>query len=82
MTGTATTARLHGLPIDGGLLRYEDRDNDGEAVLLLHAGVFSSWFVPLAACRSLDDFRVIRVVLEFRSSGSSRCCQRWRPGPA
>jgi pimeloyl-ACP methyl ester carboxylesterase len=33
----------------------------GEPLLLLHAGVFADWFVPMAASQTLNDFRVIRV---------------------
>ena len=61
MTRAAPTP-LRDLPVDGGLLRYDDHVRDGEPVLLIHAGVFSGWFVPLAAAPSLDGFRVIRVV--------------------
>ena len=34
---------------------------DGEPVLLIHAGVFSDWFVPVAASTELDGYRVINV---------------------
>ena len=80
MTGTAMTAHLHELPVDGGLLRYEDRDNDRDVILLLHAGVFSSWFVPLAACPELDDFRVIRVVRAGYAGGPASTDRGWSPG--
>ena len=30
-------------------------------MVLVHAGVFSDWFVPLAASHTLDGFRVVRV---------------------
>lgn len=33
----------------------------GEPLLLVHAGVFGDWFLPLAASPTLDGFRVIRV---------------------
>ena len=33
----------------------------GEPLLLVHAGVFADWFVPLAASPALDGFRIIRV---------------------
>lgn len=32
-----------------------------DAILLIHGGVFSDWFVPVAARPELQDFRVIRV---------------------
>jgi len=34
---------------------------EGEPLLLVHAGVFADWFAPLAASRTLDGFRIIRV---------------------
>ncbi len=33
----------------------------GEPLVLVHAGVFADWFVPLAASQTLNGFRVIRV---------------------
>lgn len=33
----------------------------GEPLLLVHAGVFADWFLPMAASESLDGFRIIRV---------------------
>lgn len=40
---------------------HEER-GAGEALVLVHAGVFSSWFEPLYRERALDGFRVIRPV--------------------
>jgi pimeloyl-ACP methyl ester carboxylesterase len=34
---------------------------DGEAILFVHAGVFSDWFAPAAASPELEGFRVIRI---------------------
>jgi pimeloyl-ACP methyl ester carboxylesterase len=34
---------------------------DGEPLLLVHAGGFADWFVPMAASQMLNDFRVIRI---------------------
>lgn len=48
------------IPVDGALIEYEDV-GAGEPLLLIHAGVFSDWFAPLAALPELSDFRVIRV---------------------
>jgi pimeloyl-ACP methyl ester carboxylesterase len=42
-------------------MQYEERGT-GEAVYLVHAGVFSSWFSPLFAERALDGFRLIRPI--------------------
>jgi len=47
--------------VDGGLLRYEDRGGTGDALLLVHAGVFSGWFIPLAKRPHLDGLRVVRA---------------------
>jgi len=41
-------------------IEYSER-GEGEPLLLVHAGVFADWFVPLAASKTLDGFRVIRV---------------------
>jgi hypothetical protein len=56
-TGSVTikTATVAGTPLE-----YSER-GEGEPLLLVHAGVFADWFVPLAASRTLDGFRVIRV---------------------
>jgi pimeloyl-ACP methyl ester carboxylesterase len=42
------------------VIEYSERGN-GEPLLLVHAGGFADWFVPLAASHTLDDVRVIRV---------------------
>jgi pimeloyl-ACP methyl ester carboxylesterase len=41
-------------------IEYSER-GQGEPIVLVHAGVFADWFVPLSASPTLDDFRVIRV---------------------
>lgn len=48
------------LPVDAGDISYSDRGS-GEAVVLVHAGVFSDWFLPLSDSRTLDSLRVIRI---------------------
>jgi pimeloyl-ACP methyl ester carboxylesterase len=40
------------------VIAYEDR-GDGEPVLLVHAGVFSDWFAPVAAAPELAGFRIL-----------------------
>jgi pimeloyl-ACP methyl ester carboxylesterase len=40
------------------VLEYDDHGR-GEPILLLHAGVFSDWFGPVAAAEELKDFRII-----------------------
>jgi pimeloyl-ACP methyl ester carboxylesterase len=42
-------------------LDYDER-GAGEAVCLVHAGIFSAWFAPLFAQPALDSFRVIRPI--------------------
>jgi pimeloyl-ACP methyl ester carboxylesterase len=42
-------------------LDYDER-GAGEVVCLVHAGVFSAWFVPLFDQPALDGFRVIRPI--------------------
>ncbi len=34
---------------------------EGEPILLVHAGVFADWFLPMAASHALSGFRVVRV---------------------
>jgi pimeloyl-ACP methyl ester carboxylesterase len=41
-------------------IEYDD-SGDGEPILLVHAGVFSDWFAPVAAESALREFRLIRV---------------------
>jgi pimeloyl-ACP methyl ester carboxylesterase len=53
--------RLQLLPVrDGGDLGYHDAGH-GEAIVLVHAGVFSDWFAPLSRQLPRDRFRVVRV---------------------
>ena len=40
-------------------LDYDER-GAGEAICLVHAGIFSAWFAPLFEQPALDGFRVIR----------------------
>lgn len=47
-------------PLGDTGLEYDDR-SEGEPLLLVHAGVFSDWFAPLAASAALAGTRVIRV---------------------
>jgi pimeloyl-ACP methyl ester carboxylesterase len=49
------------LPVgDGSDVGYYDGGH-GEAILLVHAGVFSDWFGPLSSQLPHDRFRVVRV---------------------
>ena len=58
---TQTHARPHPLALPAGTVEYVDHGGPGESVLLLHAGVFSEWFAPMAATAELSGFRIIRV---------------------
>jgi pimeloyl-ACP methyl ester carboxylesterase len=51
---------MNSFPIDDADLGYVDR-GAGEPVFLVHAGVFSDWFLPVSETRSLDGFRVVRI---------------------
>ena len=42
-------------------MQYEERGS-GPAVVLVHAGVFSTWFAQLFASAALDGFRVVRPI--------------------
>ncbi len=46
--------------VAGTTIEYADH-GEGEPLLLVHAGGFADWFVPLAASPALDGLRVIRV---------------------
>jgi hypothetical protein len=59
---------LHALPADEARVEYSDR-GEGEAILLVHAGVFGAWFAPLAADPPLDSFRRIRLIRAGYASG-------------
>jgi pimeloyl-ACP methyl ester carboxylesterase len=48
------------LSVEGGEIWYSDR-GVGEPVVLVHAGVFSDWFLPVSESRTLDPCRVIRI---------------------
>jgi pimeloyl-ACP methyl ester carboxylesterase len=45
---------------DGARIGFADR-GDGDAVLLVHAGVFGAWFAPLAGVPALTGLRVIEM---------------------
>jgi pimeloyl-ACP methyl ester carboxylesterase len=53
---------LHSLAVRGTTIEYTDSGGDGEPVLLVPAGVFGAWFVPLVASPELEGLRVIRLV--------------------
>jgi pimeloyl-ACP methyl ester carboxylesterase len=43
-------------------LAYTDSGGTGEPVLLMHAGAFADWFVPMATDPALGGHRVIRLI--------------------
>ena len=55
-----TVGRMKRFSIDNADIAYSER-GEGEPVFLVHAGVFSDWFLPVSETRSLDGFRVVRV---------------------
>ena len=55
------TGELEMIRSGGATIGVEQR-GEGPVLVLIHAGVFSSWFVPLAAEPALADHTVIRVV--------------------
>lgn len=68
-TGEHTTSpALHKIAVDDLELEYADI-GAGEPVLLIHAGVFADWFVPVAVDPALADYRVIRVRRAGYSAG-------------
>jgi pimeloyl-ACP methyl ester carboxylesterase len=42
-------------------MRYDDSGNDGDALVLIHAGVFADWFLPLAGEPAVAHLRRVRV---------------------
>ena len=48
------------LQVEAGEIAYSD-GGVGETVVLVHAGVFADWFLPLRDSRTLDSFRVVCV---------------------
>ncbi|MFC4944125.1 alpha/beta fold hydrolase [Pseudonocardia sp. GCM10023141] len=57
------------LDVDGDQVAYTDSGGTGTPLLLLHAGVFGSWFAPLATEPALDGHRVIRVLRAGYTAG-------------
>lgn len=59
---TVTAHPLHPLDVGPARVAYTDSGGSGPPLLLVHAGVLSSWFVPLAAEPALAGHRVVRLV--------------------
>lgn len=56
-----TAMTTHRVPVEDVELEVFERGH-GEAVLLVHAGVFGGWFAPLFEAAELDGCRVIRPI--------------------
>jgi pimeloyl-ACP methyl ester carboxylesterase len=56
-----TSAEIQTINLGNVEISYTERGS-GEPIMLVHAGVFADWFLPMAASPTLDDFRVIRVI--------------------
>jgi pimeloyl-ACP methyl ester carboxylesterase len=55
----AKNAKRQRLRVGDDEIEYDDV-GEGEPILLVHAGVFSDWFAPVAATVELAGFRIIR----------------------
>ena len=51
---------MRSLEVEAGEIAYAER-GAGETVVLVHAGVFAEWFLPLSESRTLDSLRVVRI---------------------
>ena len=51
---------MNSFSIDNVDIGYSDH-GAGEPVFLVHAGVFSDWFLPVSETRALDGFRMVRI---------------------
>ena len=51
---------MNRIDVERGQIQYDER-GEGEAVFLVHAGVFGDWFAPLSETPALFAFRVIHV---------------------
>jgi pimeloyl-ACP methyl ester carboxylesterase len=60
---------LHRLAVPGADVEYSDRGT-GDPVVLVHAGIYADWFLPVAARPELDAFRVVRVRRAGYTGGS------------
>ena len=56
----SSSETIQTVAVAGTVIEYSER-GQGDPLLLVHAGGFADWFVPLAASHTLDDFRVIRA---------------------
>jgi pimeloyl-ACP methyl ester carboxylesterase len=61
--------QLQSLSVRDATVEFIDSGGTGEPLLLIHAGVFSDWFGPLAAEPALRDYRVIRMIRAGYTAG-------------
>ena len=54
------TETMRHILLDDMEIEYEER-GAGEPLVLIHAGVFGDWFLPVYQSAALDGFRIIRV---------------------
>lgn len=57
-----TTETVHTSTVDGTTVTCTDSGGSGAPLLLVHAGLFADWFVPLAREPELSHHRVLRMV--------------------
>ena len=63
------SSEVQGLVLGDATIEYTDNDGPGRPLLLVHAGVFADWFLPLAALPELADRRVVRIRRAGYTSG-------------
>lgn len=57
------------LALSDATIEYADNGGPGRPLLLVHAGVFADWFLPLAALPELAERRVVRIRRAGYTSG-------------
>lgn len=58
---TTSAQTLDTMVVDGTTIQYSDSGGRGDTVLLVHGGMFSAWFEPLAARLDRTGLRVVRL---------------------
>ena len=64
------SSEVQGLVLGDAAIEYTDNGGSGRPLLLVHAGVFADWFVPVAALLELAERRVVRIRRAGYTSGS------------
>ncbi len=65
----ASDHELESLTVYGSTVQFTDSGGSGPAILLIHAGVFSAWYVPLAAEPAVSGSRVVRMIRPGYAAG-------------